>query len=309
MKITSTQLSKSPKIPKSPTEIAAPFAPSMKPSASLNSPIQAKPSDFLNNIEKELSLSPQPIRKGEATTTNRTQLPLSKKETIPKKVTINHDNPKELGRPDVKNPESPTNIARDYFTIGSSKDEVIAVQGTPTEFSDLVWHYGYSKVYFQDGHVKSWDILYSNPLKVKMIPQKTNKNPNDYSTVGSSKDEVIAVQGTPTEFNDLVWHYGYSKVYFQDGHVKSWDILYSNPLKVKMIPQKTNKNPNDYFTVGSSKDEVLAVQGTPTELNESIWNYGYSKVYFQDGYVKSWDILSTNPLKVKMTQSKSLERK
>ncbi|MGH8246156.1 MAG: hypothetical protein ACREUU_06965, partial [Gammaproteobacteria bacterium] len=40
-----------------------------------------------------------------------------------------------------------------------------------------------------------------------------------------------------------------------------------------------------YFTVGSSKDDVLRVQGTPDEVTDSMWRYGTSRVFFAKGRV------------------------
>ncbi len=45
----------------------------------------------------------------------------------------------------------------------------------------------------------------------------------------------------------------------------------------------------DYFTVGSTKDEVLAIQGTPNSLSENRFKYGTSYVYFKNGGVTHWD--------------------
>ena len=42
------------------------------------------------------------------------------------------------------------------------------------------------------------------------------------------------------------------------------------------------------FTIGSSKDVVLKVQGTPTELSEDKFGYGRSEVYFRNNKVVSW---------------------
>jgi hypothetical protein len=41
-----------------------------------------------------------------------------------------------------------TTTSRDYFTLGSTKDEVLAVQGTPTSFSASEWNYGLSSIFF-----------------------------------------------------------------------------------------------------------------------------------------------------------------
>jgi hypothetical protein len=46
---------------------------------------------------------------------------------------------------------------RDHFTVGSTKDEVLSVQGTPTSFNDYVFRYGLSKVHFRNGRVVSWE--------------------------------------------------------------------------------------------------------------------------------------------------------
>jgi cytochrome c-type biogenesis protein CcmH/NrfG len=61
------------------------------------------------------------------------------------------------------------NLPRDYFTIGSTKDEVVAVQGTPDSFSENKFQYGSSDVHFQNGRVISWYNGYPR-LKVKMLP-------------------------------------------------------------------------------------------------------------------------------------------
>ncbi len=64
-------------------------------------------------------------------------------------------------------PSAPTS-SQGYFTVGSTRDEVLAVQGTPTVFSDSAFVYGYSTVFFQSGRVVSWDISSQNPLRVRM---------------------------------------------------------------------------------------------------------------------------------------------
>ena len=63
------------------------------------------------------------------------------------------------------------------------------------------------------------------------------------------------------------------------------------------IPRATPQSASrDYFTRGSSQDDVLHVQGTPTEINTynalgyERWNYGYSTVTFSlpDALVTEW---------------------
>ena len=57
-----------------------------------------------------------------------------------------------------------------------------------------------------------------------------------------------------------------------------------------------------YFTVGSTKNDVVRVQGTPSSLTGNVFRYGLSEVYFKDGRVESWHIDPSSPLKARMPQ-------
>lgn len=188
-----------------------------------------------------------------------------------------------------------------YFKAGSTRDEVLALQGTPTDFGESFLKYGSSTVYLRDGRVTSWDIWPGSPLKAEMLPSGPGHRPG-YFTVGSTKDEVLAAQGTPAEFSESSWKYGSSTVYFLSGRVTSWNILSDSPLKAEMLPSGPGPYRLGYFTVGSTKDEVLAAQGTPSELGESSWKYGSSTVYFHDGKVSSWNIWPGSPLNIRMSR-------
>ena len=183
-----------------------------------------------------------------------------------------------------------------YFTIGSTKDEVLAVQGTPTKVAEYEWDYGLSEVHFRSGRVSSWRVYPGSPLLAKMLPSSSVLHSRDYFTIGSTKDEVLTVQGTPTHFAEYEWDYGLSEVRFRDGRVASWRIFPGSPLRVRLLPSSPVLNQR-FFTVGSTKDEVLAVQGTPTEVGDYEWGYGLSEVYFKDGRVVSWKIFPGSPLR------------
>ena len=89
-----------------------------------------------------------------------------------------------------------------------------------------------------------------------------------YITVGSTRREVLAIQGTPTALSDGRFEYGASKIYFNGDKVVSWENAPAwIPLKVKLLPVSPVSEHLNYFTVGSSTDEVLAVQGTPTAFS------------------------------------------
>jgi hypothetical protein len=110
-----------------------------------------------------------------------------------------------------------------------------------------------------------------------------------YITVGSTKDEVIALQGTPTEASDDKLVYGKSELYLKDGIVTGWRIDPNAPtMRVKLWPTSPVDTEPGYFAVGSTRDFVLAVQGTPTAFSQDKFEYGGSIVYFQNNRVVSW---------------------
>jgi hypothetical protein len=123
--------------------------------------------------------------------------------------------------------------ATSYFTAGSTKTEVLAVQGPPTLTSEHVWEYGGSRVYFRSGRVSKWEIWPRSPLKVKLLPTSPLEAVPAYFTVGSTKDEVLVVQGTPTRFSDRVWEYGHARVYFEADRVSRWEEWRGSPLKAR----------------------------------------------------------------------------
>jgi curved DNA-binding protein CbpA len=55
-----------------------------------------------------------------------------------------------------------------------------------------------------------------------------------------------------------------------------------------------------YFTVGSTKDDVVRVQGPPDTVTGNVLKYGVSEVYLKNGRVESWHIDPSTPLKASM---------
>jgi hypothetical protein len=202
-------------------------------------------------------------------------------------------------------------LLNNYFTLGSTTDEVLAVQGMPNRRSELEWTYGLSNVGFKNDTVASWSNSHLNPLRVKMLVSSESEaqeaRSRGYFTAGSTKNDVLAVQGTPTRLNQYEWAYGLSTVGFQHETVATWSVSSLNPLRVKMPPTNSYSDnaarSKGYFGPGSTKDEVLAVQGTPTRLYDYEWTYGFSTIDFQGGRVTAWSVSSMNPLSVKMLVS------
>lgn len=119
-----------------------------------------------------------------------------------------------------------------------------------------------------------------------------------YFAVGSSIGEVYTVQGVPTSTEKNIWYYGKSKVYFDDGKVLRWEESPDNPLRIKMSLE-IDKPSMAFFGKGSSKEEVMALQGAPDRDAGNVWDYGMSRVYFEKDHVTGWNEAPFNPLKVR----------
>ena len=186
---------------------------------------------------------------------------------------------------------------KDYFSIGSTRDQVVAVEGTPDHYDDggRELRYGESRITFQRGRVVSWHMNPSGSLKAKLMPQY----PTDAEvfTLGSSKDVVLSVQGTPDHFSDQSFHYGHSMVHFANDRVSGWNEATNYPLSVVLEP--SNPTSSKYFTLGSTRDEVIAAQGTPSQYSARMLKYGYSTVSFENGQVVSWYQSPASPLNVR----------
>jgi len=110
-----------------------------------------------------------------------------------------------------------------------------------------------------------------------------------YITAGLTEPEVIAVQGPPDSASDDKLVYGKSEFTFTHGQLTGWKIdPASTQIRVKLWPNAPVDPDQESFTVGSSKNEVLAVQGTPSRYSENVFGYGNSEVYFKNGRVVSW---------------------
>src|SRR5436309_2412904 len=113
--------------------------------------------------------------------------------------------------------------------------------------------------------------------------------------LGSTKDEVLAIQGTPTSVDGSRWMYELSSIDFSDGKVESYANISRN-LHVRLRPagDSSAARSRGYFTLGSSPDEVLGVQGTPTSIEGNRWTYELSWIKFDMGKVESYSNFSGN---------------
>ncbi|SHF58430.1 DnaJ domain-containing protein [Desulfacinum infernum DSM 9756] len=186
-------------------------------------------------------------------------------------------------------PPLPGDAARkSSFTLGSSQAEVLAVQGPPDKKIGSRWTYGLSEVRFRDGRVVGYDN-FDGRLRVSLQKEPPSGEAPAFFTLGSTQEEVLRVQGTPTSVRGDRWTYGFSEVRFRDGRVVSYDNYFGN-LKIRLLPSPdavaAGPAPAGFFTIGSTPDDVLAVQGTPTSIRGNVWFYEFADVLFRDGRVR-----------------------
>jgi hypothetical protein len=115
-------------------------------------------------------------------------------------------------------------------------------------------------------------------------------------SIGSTFGEVYAIQGVPSLTRGDVWHYGKSEVHFARGKVISWEEHPDNPLRGTR--DQSVQSHRRYFDIGSTKDEVRAIQGTPVTETDTVWDYAPSRVYFERSRVIRWEESPLQPLRV-----------
>ncbi|MGF1571288.1 MAG: hypothetical protein ACFCVD_24970 [Nodosilinea sp.] len=134
----------------------------------------------------------------------------------------------------------------------------------------------------------------------------------NYWTVGSDQDWVMAIQGTPDQVLGYdsscqqVLRYGQSMVELRNGYVKQYDNIDGN-LKVLAnapVALSTQASPSSW-TLGTPQEEVLRIQGTPTRTDKysseklvTIY-YGNSSILLDSGQVVSY-VNTDGNLKVSM---------
>lgn len=147
--------------------------------------------------------------------------------------------------------------------------------------------YGLSEVHFKEGRVVRFNN-FDGSLRIRFSSPAPDLQPSSpFITLGSHKNDVIRTHGTPTRVMENRWYYGFSEVRFKEERVVGYDNFFKN-LTVRMEPSESYKPsaPLGFFTVGSSRDDVLSVQGTPTAVQGNLWFYELSNVQFRDGRVQ-----------------------
>lgn len=122
--------------------------------------------------------------------------------------------------------------ATPYVTSGLTPMEVLAILGNPSSSSGERMFYKGSEIDFRNGHVVGWKIdPRTAPIRVKLWPDAAPTPGLTNFAIGSSKSDVIALQGTPTLFSDNKFGYGNSVVLFQNDRVVGWN---EDPASVRL---------------------------------------------------------------------------
>ena len=117
------------------------------------------------------------------------------------------------------------------------------------------------------------------PPAVSAAPPPESPPAEDlFFTVGSSKEHVARVEGRPAAVDGDTWWYGQDYVRFGAEGVESYSNG-SGKLNSRLLFTPPTNGP-ELFSVGSTRDEVVAVQGVPTTLTRNTWWYGASFVEF-----------------------------
>ncbi len=144
-----------------------------------------------------------------------------------------------------------------------------------------------------------------NAVETELVPPKpelTSAAAKFSSTFkyGDTRKQVLKVQGAPTRKSDDSFFYGGSRVDFQEGYVVGWHIEDGSPLRVSGTFPRTTKSER-LIEVGSSMEDVLAIQGEPVLKTDRRWDYGASFVEFSNGEVVGWYSSVLRPLAVAET--------
>ncbi|NJR40590.1 MAG: hypothetical protein HC781_19355 [Leptolyngbyaceae cyanobacterium CSU_1_4] len=204
-----------------------------------------------------------------------------------------------------------TSATLHLWTRGSRKADVLRIQGKPTQsvrydaLCQEVLTYGNSTVELNNSIVVNFEDIDRN-LKTAKESMPTTALADGLSwTLGSDKEDVFKVQGTPgrVERYDApskeILHYGNSTVQITDNRVTSYANFGGNlKVAVRPLPSEVLSDPNsqpNFWSLGADRNEIFRVQGTPTEVSldgsscREELRYGNSMVELQNGVVAGYD--------------------
>jgi hypothetical protein len=194
-----------------------------------------------------------------------------------------------------------------YWTVGSDRDLVMAVQGAPEQ--SMQYHsacqqtlrYGNSLVELTNGYVRQYDNTDGNLKVLAQGPAALSARAAQGTwTLGSSEADILRLQGTPTRqeqytsnrFKTL--YYGKNSVLLENGQTIGY-LNADGTLKVSVQAPAAGAASADTWSIGSSRSDVLRAENqTPTAISrndtncEEVFQFGDSEVTFRQGLVTGY---------------------
>jgi hypothetical protein len=125
----------------------------------------------------------------------------------------------------------------------------------------------------------------ANPVKHEARTQTTESGPGAANLNQTATKNTQLPDETPNDSATLI----------QPAKAKTRTHSPAPASSLVVYPPDNPRVP--YFTVGSTKDDVIRVQGIPSRVTNDLFAYGLSEVYFKDGRVQSWRMDPSSPLK------------
>lgn len=119
-------------------------------------------------------------------------------------------------------------------------------------------------------------------------PEFQTENPSGHSELRLEEDTLYKNSDDPENLppaNHTIYTTKNSSV--PENHKTAFDLENATSTNELILIKK-----------GSSKSEVLIVQGPPDRQTDTAWDYGASRVYFQSGQVSGWYENPMNPLNI-----------
>ncbi|NJO40734.1 MAG: hypothetical protein HC769_06540 [Cyanobacteria bacterium CRU_2_1] len=205
-----------------------------------------------------------------------------------------------------------TDPSTNLWSVGSRKTDVLRIQGPPSRepsrydaLCQEVLHFENSTVELSNGIVTKYD---DSDRNLKVAPEDvptTSPSGSPYVwTLGSTREEVFRVQGTPDRIssyeslNRETLYYGNSTIELTDDRVTGYSNL-GNSLRVSVEAAASGAT-SPFWTIGSQREDVFRIQGTPEQISlddslcREVLRYGNSSVELKNGLVTGYDNLGNN---------------
>jgi hypothetical protein len=196
------------------------------------------------------------------------------------------------------------------WAIGSRRIDLIRTQGKPTQESRYdalcqeILNYGGSVVELSNGVVVNYEDTDRN-LRVMAgnEPVTSALTGDGFSwTISSTRADVFSIQGTPDRvvrydsLNRETLYYGNSSVDLVEDKVIGYNNLGNNlRVAIATIPSGSEDEAAGYWTIGTERNDVFRIQGTPSQINlensmcKEVLHYGNSVIELRNGFVSGYN--------------------